>query len=332
MGIGLNDDMNNESKNDFEQMQGAISDSMILDIIMTHSQDTIYFKDKSSRYIANSTAHVIQVGLQSANEMRGKCDFDFFPEEFAQIAYQDELKIMETGIPILGKQEKLTWSDGSCVWFSASKYPIFDKKGNIIGTWGTSRDITALKLAQEELRKLNDKLEFNNVELQKLSDMDGLSELFNQRKFYEVLEQTIEVYQQKRKSEKTGTFCVLMIDIDEFKKVNDSFGHPTGDQAIKFVADIIRNNKRQDDICFRCGGDEFAMILLETGIESAKFVAERLRKVIEETSFRYRNRDIHLTISAGVKEFQTEDTTYEILEQVDKVLYFSKENGRNQIN
>ncbi len=116
----LNDDMSNETNNNYEQLQGAISDSMILDIIMTHSQDTIYFKDKDSRYIANSTAHVIQVGLKSANEMRGKCDFDFFPEEFAKIAYQDELNIMETGIPILGKQEKLTWSDGSCVWFSAS--------------------------------------------------------------------------------------------------------------------------------------------------------------------------------------------------------------------
>ncbi|NTV78958.1 MAG: hypothetical protein HGA25_07480, partial [Clostridiales bacterium] len=84
MGIGLNDDMNNEISDNYERMQGAISDSVILDIIMTHSQDTIYFKDKDSRYIANSTAHVIQVGLESANEMRGKCDFDFFPEEFAK--------------------------------------------------------------------------------------------------------------------------------------------------------------------------------------------------------------------------------------------------------
>jgi len=332
MSLGFSNIEKVENNSDHNQKDHLISDSMILDIIMRNSQDTIYFKDRDSKFIANSRAHADQFHLENPKEMLGKSDFDFFPTEFAMLAYLDEKKIMETGIPILGKQEKLIKENGECVWFSASKYPIYGNNGEIIGTWGTSRDITALKQAQEELRQLNEKLENNNVELQKLSDLDGLSDLYNQRKFYEILEKTIEIYKQKQKSERKESFCILMIDIDEFKKINDSFGHPAGDRAIRFIADIIRNNKRQDDVCFRCGGDEFAMILLETGIKSARYAAERLRKIIEGSSFFYHNNEIRLTISAGVKEFEMEDTTYAILDKVDKSLYISKNNGKNQVN
>ena len=107
-----------------------ISDSKILDIIMNNSQDTIYFKDKDSKFIANSKAHAMQVNCENLKDMVGKSDFDFFPEEFAMQTYLDEKKIMETGIPILGKQEKLQLLDGNYIWVLASKYPI---------TFGTRR-------------------------------------------------------------------------------------------------------------------------------------------------------------------------------------------------
>lgn len=309
-----------------------ITDSMILDIIMKNSQDTTYFKDRNSRFIANSYAHLVQVGCATTAEMIGKSDFDYFPENFAMQAFLDEKKIMETGIPILGKEEKLVLPSGQTFWFSASKYPIYDEKGCIIGTWGTSRDITELKQAQEELRQLNLKLENSNQQLQILSDLDGLSELYNQRKFYEILEQTIEYCRRKADIGDSSTFSVIMMDIDKFKEINDTYGHPAGDTAIRYIAGIIRNHKRAEDFCFRCGGDEFAMILLDTGIDSAKFVAERLRRMIEENPLIYHHEQIPLTISAGVKEFQFQDSISKILEQVDQTLYVSKKNGRNQVS
>lgn len=328
----MNLDFQSSNQTEGLRENSPITDSMILDIIMKNSQDTIYFKDRNSKFIANSHAHLAQVGCATTEEMIGKSDFDYFPEVFAMQAFLDEKKIMETGIPIISKEEKLILQTGETVWFSASKYPIYDEKGSIIGTWGTSRDITELKRTQEELRQLNLKLESNNQELQKLSDLDGLSELYNQRKFYEILEQTIEVCQKKKAMGHGCTFSVIMMDIDKFKEINDTYGHPAGDTAIRYIAGIIRNNKRTDDFCFRCGGDEFAMILMDTGIESAKFVAERLRRMIEESPLFYHHQQIPLTISAGVKEFHLDDTTYKILEQVDQTLYASKKNGRNQVN
>ncbi|HKM03594.1 MAG TPA: diguanylate cyclase [Lachnospiraceae bacterium] len=327
-------DLNHVQDNLLEEVsaENKITDSTILKIIMSNSQDTIYFKDINSKFIANSKAHAIQFGFEDTKKLMGMSDFDFFPEEFAQAALRDEIKIMETGIPILGKIEKWVSPEGKCVWFSASKYPIFSDTGEVIGTWGTSRDITSLKVTQEELARLNEKLEATNLKLQKLSDLDGLSELFNQRRFHEVLEENIELYRQKRELGFKNTFSVILMDIDGFKLINDKFGHPMGDRAIRFLSDIIRKNKRENDICFRCGGDEFAMILLDTDINVAKHVAERLCKTIEQSSFIFDDNEINLTISVGVEDYQQDESIAKLLIKVDKKLYMSKEQGKNQVN
>jgi len=309
-----------------------ITDTKILEIIMNHSQDTIYFKDRDSKFIANSKAHAVQFGLEDPRDLAGKSDYDFFPEPFARSAEADEKRIMETGVPIIGKNEKWVTPEGKVTWLSASKYPIFDDDGTIVGTWGTSRDITTLKETQEELALLNQKLEETNIKLQKLSDLDGLSELFNQRRFHEILEDTMNIYRRKKELGTEGTFCVILMDIDRFKQINDQYGHPMGDRAIRFLADLIRRNKRENDICFRCGGDEFAIILLDTDLEAGIHVAERLREIIDESFFEWDNKRIHITISLGVEKYQDEDNIYKLLTKVDKKLYISKKLGKNQVN
>ncbi len=129
---------------------------------MDHSEDTIYFKDIDSKVIVSSKAHALLWGEEDNEKVIGKSDFDYFPYEFASRALSDEKQIMETGTPMIGMCEKLIRKDGSTMWLSASKYPLYDEENNIIGTWGTSRDITSLKLAEEELMKVNEKLEEAN--------------------------------------------------------------------------------------------------------------------------------------------------------------------------
>lgn len=324
---------NTDSKESIDQLKLIdISDSKILDIIMRHSLDTIYFKDRNSKFLANSQAHANQFGYANSKELVGMSDFDFFPEEFARRALLDEQRIMETGIPIVGKEEKWDTPEGKSIWFSAYKYPIFNEQGEIIGTWGTSRDITALKQTQEELAKTNDQLETANLKLKKLSEMDGLTELYNQRKFQEVLEETINTYKRIEDLGAEAGFCVMLMDIDGFKRINDQFGHPMGDKAIRHLADIIRTNKRENDICFRYGGDEFAVILPNTQLNQALSVGELFRRKIEESSLDFEGGKIQLTISVGVEAYHLGDSVYELLTRTDKKLYVSKKKGKNQVN
>ena len=118
--------------------------------------DRIYFKDRDSHFIRISRALADQFGLDDPEEAIGKSDFDFFTREHAQPAFEDEQKIIETGKPIIGKTEKETWSDGGTTWALTTKMALQNTEGEIIGTFGVSKDITELKQAEEQLALTRD--------------------------------------------------------------------------------------------------------------------------------------------------------------------------------
>ena len=124
---------------------------MIIDALMNNLPDHIYFKDRQSRFIRNNKAQAQSFGLDDPEQAVGRSDFDFFTEDAAQKAFEDEQKIIETGLPVF-KEEKLTRKDNTVVWFQAIKMPLFNNNGNIIGTFGISRDITKQKYAEETLK------------------------------------------------------------------------------------------------------------------------------------------------------------------------------------
>lgn len=126
-------------------------EQMIIDALMNNLPDHIYFKDRQSRFIRNNLAHAQSFGLDDPDQAVGKSDFDFFTEDAARKAFEDEQKIIETGQPVI-KEEKLTRKDNTVVWFHAMKMPLFNNNGNIIGTFGISRDITKQKYAEETLK------------------------------------------------------------------------------------------------------------------------------------------------------------------------------------
>lgn len=128
-------------------------DSSILRVLMDTSADRIYFKDLQSRFVRNNATHARSLGANSPDECVGKTDFDFFSREHAERAFHDEQEIIRTGKPIISQLERLTMRDGRKGWASSTKMPWRDASGNIIGTFGLTRDVTAAQEAEERLKE-----------------------------------------------------------------------------------------------------------------------------------------------------------------------------------
>lgn len=135
----------------------------LLNMLMDNIPDTIYFKDKDCRFIRINRAHVKLLGALNEKEAIGKTDFDFFDKDTALESFNDEIKIMKTGRPIINKEEKISMQGKPPRWFSATKVPIYDEMGNISGIVGISRDITHLKETEETLRKYSEELKELNA-------------------------------------------------------------------------------------------------------------------------------------------------------------------------
>ena len=126
-------------------------------------------------------------------------------------------------------------------------------------------------------------------------------------------------------------FSLILIDIDKFKSINDSYGHNAGDEILLAVANLIVHLNRNTDNLFRYGGEEFALILSHTPLQGANTVAMRLLKHIEHTPFEYEGKHIPITISAGLSSFMQDDTPEKIFKRADLALYKAKQLGRNTL-
>lgn len=156
--------------------------------------------------------------------------------------------------------------------------------------------------------------------------LDALTNLNNRRQFETRLGQEISITKRQN-----NPLCAMMIDIDFFKKVNDTYGHAAGDEVLRTVASIIKEQLRESDIPARYGGEEFAVLLPFTKIEEAQIVGERLRKAVEAHPVNVEGIEIAVTISMGLAEYNREETGEELFERADKALYEAKKGGRNRV-
>jgi len=175
------------------------------------------------------------------------------------------------------------------------------------------------------VQAVSSELEESNRRLKALANTDFLTNLMNRGELETEMENVI--YDGKF-SESTST--VLMLDIDNFKQINDTFGHDVGDQVLKSVAEIIRQNIRTSDRAGRWGGDEFIIIFNRTDIEEARHIAVRIREKIMNMAMEYDT--CHITVSIGITEVTKDDTVLSMFQRVDTAMYKSKnQNGKNSI-
>ncbi|MCP4130652.1 MAG: diguanylate cyclase [bacterium] len=181
-----------------------------------------------------------------------------------------------------------------------------------------------LRKSQKALLKCNDKLEDEKRMLQTMAITDWLTKIYNRMYIFERLNE--EITKTRRYSR---TFAVIMVDIDHFKVINDTYGHQVGDMVLITVSDTIKANLREYDLLGRYGGEEFLCILPETTIENAAHIAERIRKEISHLE--WGSDTMTVTISAGLTEYRSGEKDFELIKRVDDLLYTAKENGRNRI-
>ncbi|PID38455.1 MAG: GGDEF domain-containing protein [Deltaproteobacteria bacterium] len=162
-------------------------------------------------------------------------------------------------------------------------------------------------------------------EIYRLTTVDGLTQVYNKRYFLEVLEREIS-----RGHRYGRDLSLIMFDIDHFKSVNDTFGHLAGDYVLKHLASVIKERIRREDIMARYGGEEFAIILPEIDGDNSRRFAEKIRRIVERTTFRFEDTKIPITISIGVATAgpDTGGPT-EFIRESDEKLYEAKRRGRN---
>jgi diguanylate cyclase (GGDEF)-like protein len=186
------------------------------------------------------------------------------------------------------------------------------------------------KQAKDNAEKLASELKIANEKLREMAFRDGLTELYNHRYFQSVMDHELNRSLRYRRP-----LALILFDLDHFKRINDTYGHPVGDVILKNISIIAQQSVRNSDCVARYGGEEFAILLPETDLKSAAIVAERLRKAVEIHTFQPEGLSISMTISVGVAALNPDHGSMkksEFISAADQALYESKKNGRNRIS
>ncbi len=279
-----------------------------MNLFLKETTDFIYLKkivDKKHIFVLTSDSMAKLCGYDSKEEMEGLDDFDVFSPEYATKYYQDEIDILNNKLTTSFLQEYIKL-DGKIGWVNTKKSLVYDIQGKPIGIFGISRDITELKLAQD---RLNDAISHDfltNAKSRRAFDED-INILLNESKRFHF------------------SFSIIHFDIDNFKNINDTLGHQSGDKVLIDFSSFTMNFIREIDRFYRIGGDEFILLLSHTdknGLDS--FLKRFQKKLLNHT------KEIPYTLSIGATVNTQNDTWFSLYKRCDEALYKSKNEGKNR--
>jgi diguanylate cyclase (GGDEF)-like protein/PAS domain S-box-containing protein len=237
-------------------------------------------------------------------------------------------------------REFTSWNyrkNGERIWIQESARAVKDAQGNVLYYEGFVSDITERKQAEDELRTLKESLESANRELQQLlareqllARTDDLTGLRNRRQFFELAEREFAAAVRYQRP-----LSILMFDADDFKRINDIFGHAEGDNAMTKIAQVAAAQVRAVDVLARYGGDEFVLLLPQADAQQALLIAERIRSSAAATIHVGADQSpFTVTLSIGIAELQrspADEDIERVIQRADEALYAAKAKGRNRI-
>lgn len=279
-----------------------------------------FIKDEEGRMVYCNQALANRFGA-TPEEWIGKTDFETWPREIAEQFHRTDQNVLQQNREF-HYEDRTHGPEGRLVTWDVHKYPFVDASGRR-SVACMALDVTSRWEAQQELQRTQRELQIAIEKLHILSRTDALTGLINRR----ALEGCLEIEWDKSIRSCTP-LSLLMLDVDDFKGFNDSFGHVSGDEVLRRISGLMRQSTRQSDIIARYGGEEFLMILPDTGAAEAFQIAERLRESIVAAPWEHRS----ITVSIGIaSREECEFTATRLIQQADEALYAAKHHGKNRV-
>jgi diguanylate cyclase (GGDEF)-like protein/PAS domain S-box-containing protein len=269
--------------------------------LVDSTDDSIYLVDRNYKYLFINKKHLSRMGLSDV-QYNGR-SFGEFHSQFESKLFSEKVDmVFETGES--AQYEYKSFMDSK--YFLQTCSPVKDKEGKTVAVTIISKEITKLKNMENELIQL--------------SYTDAHTGLYNRRGFFNLMEHQLKLAKRQKKK-----LFLLYADLDNFKNINDQYGHQEGDLALVEVARILKNTYRESDIIARIGGDEFVVFPIETSEDHADTIYARLQKNFETYNLK-NSRDYKLSMSVGISSFDPESpaTVDDLLDKADKLMYEHK--------
>ena len=282
--------------------------------------DPVFIIDKNGRYLDVIGGQERSL-YHSPDFLIGKDLYSVLPLDLANIFLEtisdsietDSLKVLEYQ---LGPEDvRGTTADGpdGKQWFEGRVYPIKDQADEISSVIWMAINITRRKNLEKRLKDLSEK--------------DPLTGAFNRRYFMQVFERAYTISKRYK-----NPLSVLVLDIDNFKSINDTFGHEAGDTVLKALVDFYQMSFRDADLFARLGGEEFIVMLSNTPTLGAAIIAERIRDGVHKIPVTLANETVNVSISIGISQADESDESYkDVINRADAALYQAKDRGKNRV-
>ncbi len=286
--------------------------------LVEYSGTMICVKDRAGRYELVNRKWEEVTGHQRRDAL-GRTDEELFPAPAAEELRRNDLAAFKTGTVV--EREEIIETGPNRRYFISVRFPLRGEDGEASGVCAVSTEITERKQAEEACR-------ISEIRYRELSTIDDLTRLYNLRHFYDQLRQ--EIARADRTEE---PLTLLLLDVDNFKSFNDTYGHIEGDRVLARLGELIKNCLRRSDSAYRYGGEEFVILLPATDRAGGVATAERLRTSLEAEKFSpVPSEEIRLTMSIGVGQYRPGEEMTAFVHRVDQLMYRAKENGKDGIS
>ncbi len=311
-----------------------LSKEQIFSVFLNQVDLYVYFKNLEGKYVLCSGSFARLMGFSSPSAIVGKELADLVSPAQAEKICAEEQRIMRQRIPVIALEEHVELlhakSQVGDVWISTSLYPLIDNDGNVCGIWGISQDITSAKNVEQKLMQKNKQCDELNSKIHQLSTTDELTGLLNRKSFEEIIERNMRLFSRVRGRGYFTGFSILLMDIDGFTSFGTKYGPQHMDEALQYVANLLRGCSRSSDDVFRVGSDEFAVILSDTNYEGAEILSERISEALKKKPMILEETRVTLSMSFGFSTYEDQLDASEMIMQADQSLFEAKKKRKGK--